>query len=423
MLILKFDETAIDYGEAATIPAARDAASGESGSMMAPVKTDPGPLHDALLVTRDPEVQEKVTSALHNRPPFALRTVSARVSEFESGVLEIPKAQLLILDLNTANIIETEALERIKKAAYSDTPIIAISSYLDLDTVRTLVQTKVDDWLPKDCTPADIYKACERLIRPAQIVKPSQSASCYSFMSVTGGAGCTTLAIQSAFLLGRRSKSLEKTCIVDLNFQDGVVADYLDLTPAFRVEELAATPDRLDRQLLEVMLARHSTGVAVLAAPRYPARFLEVSETLISSILGLLADSFQNIVVDLPKAWHPWTDRVILGSNKVFVITSFTVPALRQARFVSDAIIAKGAPEVSVVVNKYQERLFGSGLLRKDAEQLLGARLGGFTPDAESLVSEAINRGLPISEINSGSKLEKRLAEIVSPDGTGTKRR
>ncbi len=159
------------------------------------------------------------------------------------------------------------------------------------------------------------------------------------------------------------------------------------------------------------MISRHPSGLAVLSTPRMPARYLDVSEGIVASVLGLLSKSFETIVIDLPKIWCPWTDNVIWGSNKIFVVSSFTVPALRQARFVADAMAAKAnaTAEVSVVINKYYEPMFGGGLLRKDAERVLGVRQCAFVPDLGNAVLEAINRGLPVSEISSGSKLEKRL--------------
>ncbi len=412
-----FDDFKLDdagEGPAASLALERTPVRGEN-MLSSSLRSDQ--LVDVLLVTRDTEIKDKVGEAFKEKNHFSLRTVNARVVQFHDAITEIEKPQLLILDLNTANVIDTEALERIKKSQYADIPIIVISSYLDQDTVRTLVQIKVDDWLPKECTPLDIYKSCERVIRTPAVPKPERNAACYTFFPVSGGAGCTTLAIQTAFLLGRKNKQLGSTCLVDLNFQDGAVADYLDLTPAFKIQDLTTAPGRLDRQLLEVMLVRHSSGLAVLAAPRYPARYLEVSEGLVSSVLGLLSKSFDIVIIDLPKIWFPWTDNVIWGSDKVFVVTPFTVPSLRQTRFVADAITAKApaSTQVSVIVNKYREAMFGSGLQRKDAERILGPWLGGFIPESGGIVTEAINRGLPISEVSSGNKLEKRLAEIIAP--------
>ena len=97
-------------------------------------------------------------------------------------------------------------------------------------------------------------------------------AQIYTFLPAVGGAGVTTLAVQSAMLLlnsGQRGKS--STCLVDLDFQHGACADYLDLEPRLNLGEIEPRPERLDRQLLEVMLSHHPSGLAVIAAPNRPA--------------------------------------------------------------------------------------------------------------------------------------------------------
>jgi pilus assembly protein CpaE len=374
---------------------------------------------DVLLLTQDAELKDRLSATFREKNHFALRALKGRAAEVEDELAQVKLPEILIVDLNTANIIDIDALERIKRSRFAKVPIIALSSYLDQDVVRSLVQIKIDDWLPKDTSAYEVYKSCEKALRaPPPGLREERDAVCYSFFPVSGGCGNTTLAIESAFILGRRKKQMELTCLVDLNFQDGAIVDYLDVLPSFKIEELSNAPGRLDRQLLDVMLTRHSSGLAVLASPRVPAKHIEVSEGLIASVLGLLSKSFDNIVIDLPKNWYPWTDNIIWGSNKVFVVTPFTVPGLRHARFVSDAVAAKAPIDTSVqvIVNRFHEPLFGSGLMRKDAERLLSVRLGGFVPDAGSVVQEAINRGLPLSEVSPSSKLEKKLTEILVPE-------
>jgi len=370
---------------------------------------------DVLLISEDIELKDLLQNGFTEKKHFLLKTIKGRISETETFLNGEPLPGVLLVDLKMAAADDLASLERIKRSRYADTPIIALSSYLDQEIVRRLVQIKVDDWLPKDSPFTDIYRSCERLNRTPLVKKPEKDAICYSFFPAAGGTGNTTLAIQTAFMLGRRSKQMESTCLVDLNFQDGSIADYLDIPPAFRIEELANAPGRLDRQLLEVMLTRHSSGLSVLATPRVPAKFVEVSEGLIGAVLGLLSRSFDYVVIDLPKNWYPWMDNVIWGSNQVFVVTNFNVPALRHARYVLDAISAKAVDDakVSAIVNKHRDKLFGSGLKKSDAEQLLRDWLAGFVPDCHDLVNEAINRGVPISEIHSGNKLEKALDRIL----------
>jgi pilus assembly protein CpaE len=370
---------------------------------------------DILLISEDVELKELLANGFVEKKHFNMRTLRGRVADVEAmlGAEKLPG--ILLVDLKTGGPDDLAALERLKKIRFADTPVIAISSYLDQEIVRRLVQIKMDDWLPKDSPFVDIYRSCERLNRTPLVENRNKDAVCYSFFPAAGGCGNTTLAIQTAFLLGRASRQMENTCLVDLNFQDGSIADYLDVPPAFRIEELANAPGRLDKQLLDVMLTRHSSGLSVLATPRVPAKYFEISEGLIGAVLGLLSRSFDNVVIDLPKNWYPWMDNVIWGSNQVYIVTNFTVPALRHARYVLDAISAKIVNEakISVIVNKYHGKLFGSGLKKSDAEQLLRDWLAGFIPDTPDLVQEAINRGLPISAISRSSKLEKALERIL----------
>jgi pilus assembly protein CpaE len=370
---------------------------------------------DILLISEDIELKDLLSQGFAEKRHFALKAVKGRISDTEALLAREALPAVLLLDLKTAAQEDLAALERIKRGRYADTPIIALSSYLDQEIVRRLVQIKVDDWLPKDSPFLDIYRSCERLNRTPLVENRNKDAICYSFFPAAGGSGTTTLAIETAFILGRSKRQMESTCLVDLNFQDGAIADYLDIAPAFRIEELANAPGRLDRQLLEVMLTRHSSGLSVLATPRVPAKYFEVSEGLIGAVLGMLSRSFDHVVIDLPKTWFPWMDNVIWGSNYVYIVTNFTVPALRHARYVLDAISAKAVPDakVAVIVNKYREKLFASGLKKSDAEQLLRDWLAGFIPDSADLVHEAINRGLPLGEISRSSKFEKALERII----------
>ncbi len=375
---------------------------------------------DVLLISEDVELKETLARGFSEKKHFLMRTVKGTISDTEKLLATEGLPGVLLVDLKNASPDDLTSLERIKRGRFVNTPIIAISSYLDQEIVRRLVQIKVDDWLPKDSPFLDVYRSCERLNRTPVVEHRNKDAVCYSFFPAAGGTGNTTLAIQTAFLLGRANKAMDSTCLVDLNFQDGSIADYLDIPPAFRIEELANAPGRLDGQLLDVMLTRHSSGLSVLATPRVPAKYFEISEGLIGAVLGLLSRSFDNVVIDLPKNWYPWTDNVIWGSNQVYIVTNFSVPALRHARYMLDAISAKVVNEarVSVIVNKYREKMFGAGLKKSDAEQMLRDWLAGFIPDSADLAQEAINRGVPISEINRGSKLEKALERILTDRGS-----
>ena len=393
----------IEEGLQSAAPAKRDRPgdNASQGKMTRKSMLRPDQQQSVLLVTQDVELMEKLQTGFAEKKHFSFRSLKGTIAEIDEQQPAIVLPNVAIIDLKTAAPEDLAALERAKSTRFASTPLIAVTSQLDQDIVRRLVQLKVDDWLPKESSFVDVYKSCERLARAPSAERRTREAVCYSFFPAAGGAGTTTLAVQAAFSLAGDKKQPASVCLVDLNFQDGSVADYLDLTPSFKLEELASAPGRLDSQLLEVMLTRHESGLSVLAAPRLPARYLEISDGMIGTVLGLLSQSFDYLVVDLPKNWYPWTDNVIWGSNHVYVVTNFTVPALKHARYIVDAIKDKapGEASVSVIINKHHEKLF--------------EWLGGFVPDCPELVQDAINRGLPMSEIAPGGKVEKALGRIL----------
>jgi pilus assembly protein CpaE len=397
----------------------RAAAEASQGDMTGKTMLRPDQQQDILLVTQDVELTERLRAGFAEKNHFAFRPLKGTVTELGGLPLGAALPAVAIIDLKAAAPEDLAALETAKRTLFAATPIVAVTSYVDQDIVRRLVQLKVDDWLPVESSFADLYKSCERLARAPAPERRVREAICYSFLPAAGGAGNTTLAIQAAFnLLAEKRQPAASVCLVDLNFQDGTVADYLDLTPSFKLEELASAPGRLDAQLLDVMLTRHASGLSVLAVPRLPAKYIEISEGMIGTVLGLLSQSFDYLVIDLPKNWYPWTDNVIRGSNHVYVVTNFTVPALKHARSAVEAIKDRAGSDtaVSVIVNKHRQKLFGSGLVKKDAEALLRDMLGGFVPDEPDMVQDAINRGLPISQVAPGGKVEKAIARILQPN-------
>ena len=64
-----------------------------------------------------------------------------------------------------------------------------------------------------------------------------------------------------------------------------------------------------------------------------------------------------------------------------------------------------------MIVNRFEQRLFGPGLRRADIEQALGDSLRPPIPNNFRLVSEAIDRGVPLDEVKAGNKITRAAHE------------
>ena len=181
--------------------------------------------------------------------------------------------------------------------------------------------------------PIELVRACARAAQNAQAGGgDSMEAQIYTFLQAAGGVGVTTLAIQTALLLQGGKGSQASVCLVDLDFQHGAVADYLDIEPRLDLNEIEPRPERLDRQLLEVMLSRHSSGLQVIAAPSRPAEMRSFDPLVVTRLLDLVSANFDYVVIDMPRTWFSWTDDVLLGSNQLFIVSEMTVPTAASGR-------------------------------------------------------------------------------------------
>jgi pilus assembly protein CpaE len=336
-----------------------------------------------------------------------------------ADTVDLEGATVVVADVDAADLEEMAALARLMARAETWPPVVAVTQGFDESVARTLLQMRVADFLVKPVAPADLVRACARVSKgPAKANAPTE-AQITTFLPAVGGAGVTTLAVQTAMLLlqsgGLRAKP--STCLVDLDFQHGAVADYLDLEPRLNLTEIEPRPDRLDRQLLEVMLSYHPSGLAVVAAPNRPAEMRSFDPDVVTRLLDLVSAHFDYVVFDMPRTWFSWTDSVLLGSDRLFIVSETTVPALRHAQQLVAAIKERlgetDGPKPRVIVNRFQQRMFGAGLRRSDLDAALGESFAVVIPNDYSLVREAIDRGVPLDEVKPGNKISVQLKKLV----------
>ena len=136
---------------------------------------------------------------------------------------------------------------------------------------------------------------------------------------------------------------------------------------------------------------------------------------VVTRLLDLVSTNFDYVVFDMPRTWFSWTDSVLLGSNKLFIVSEATVPSLRQAKQLVAAIrerLGEG-PNPQVIVNRFEHRMFSSGLRRGDLEQTLGEAFAAAIPNDYALVREAIDRGVPLDEVKPGNKITVALKKLM----------
>ena len=371
---------------------------------------------EVVVLTADPDFASQARQTFGASEQITFRLVSGTLSLLE-GSFEPAGATVVVVDLDTSQPEEMQALDRLMTRIGSWPPVVVITQAFDASVARTLLQMRVADFMVKPVPPVELVRTCARVAKSASQQETTE-AQIFTFLPAVGGAGVTTLAVQSAMMLlnsGQRGKS--STCLVDLDFQHGSCADYLDLEPRLDLGEIEGRPERLDRQLLEVMLSHHPSGLAVVAAPNRPAEMRSFDPDVVTRLLDLVSSHCDHVVFDMPRTWFSWTDSVLLGSNKLFIVSEMTVPGLRHAKQLVEAVrerLADG-PQPQVVINRFEQRLFSSGLRKGDIEQVLGESFAACIPNHYGLVREAIDRGIPLDEVKPGNRITLELKRLILP--------
>jgi pilus assembly protein CpaE len=377
---------------------------------------NPGKTKRIVLVSTDKSFVQKTRTAFASSEAVALVTVEKNVTELRGEIQEVD-CSAVIVDMDAAKLNEIEALQRITRRLERRAAIIVVTQEFNASAARILVQLQVADFLVKPLTTADLVRSCVRALEGPGREENTES-QIYTFMPAAGGVGTTTLTLQTAFQLHHSVTRGSSTCVVDLNFQQGSCAEYLDLEPRFEINEIENQPERLDRQLLDVMLSKHASGLCVLAAPARPAEMRTFNADVVVRMLDLVSAYFDNVVIDMPRTWFPWTETVLLGSNKLYIVAEMTVPCLRHTQRLIQAVYETVGKEVkpNVIVNRFEQRLFESGIKRADVQAFLGEHFVGGISNNYKLVREAVDRGVPLHEIDPNANVVNDLRRIVLPD-------
>ena len=234
------------------------------------------------------------------------------------------------------------------------------------------------------------------------------------FMHVTGGAGATTLAVNTACSLAAPRRNC---CLIDLDVQFGGVASLMDLQPQPALQALMQDPRRLERVTLESMLVRHNTGVHVLTAPRVPIPLHGLKASAIGDLMKMAAGRFTYVVVDLPLALTTWTDAVLRPARFIYLVTPLTVQAAHRVARVLHLMKQQDLAllPIKIVANRYNSA-GDNAIGPKQFAKAIGRDVDHLLPNDYHLVLQSHNQGVPAVKLAPKAKLSLAIAKMLADD-------
>jgi pilus assembly protein CpaE len=233
------------------------------------------------------------------------------------------------------------------------------------------------------------------------------------FISSKGGVGTTTIAVNLAASLCESNGS-SSVALIDMNLPFGQIPIFLNTESSFNWGEVLRNISRVDETFLMGVLSRHRSGVYVLPSPGTLDDVNVETPEIIEKILSLMRNLFDFILVDGGQRLDNVSLRILEMSDTVFMVTVLNVPCLTNAKRLLWTFQKLGFPPretVRIIANRYQKK---SSISLKEAEEAVSEKIHWLVANDYHLTMSAINQGKTISEVASGSEVDKSLRELAA---------
>jgi len=296
--------------------------------------------------------------------------------------------------------------------------IIGVGLPNDPALLRNAMRAKLSELLDLPVEPERLLEALEGVM---QQQAERASGRLIAVCGTGGGCGATTIAANLAVELTKRGSS--PVVVVDLDIRRGQIATMFDVSPSFTLAELSQQSEEYDERVFNSGLAKHDSGVLILARPRDPEES-PVSLVKVSAILNGLLEYYDWVIVD-GMAHSNMTTRIVQDlADDMLLVTQPVVTSVRNAtQIVSTLSTAFNQDRLHVVVNRVPKKL-GVITLEKISE-ILKRPVYSKIPEDPEAVNGAINVGIPLAQHAAGSKarlairaMAAQLAGARSDSGT-----
>ncbi len=219
----------------------------------------------------------------------------------------------------------------------------------------------------------------------------------HAFLGAKGGAGTTTVAVNCGVELARLTK--RPTIVVDLKACLGEVALFLGVRPRFTVLDAIENLHRLDKDFLKELVAKHKSGLDILAGSEQFDRPNAQDASALEELLRVLTRAYDYVVIDAGNVINACVAAALYAADTIFLVTNPDVPSIRNAQRLVDRVrqLGAGSERVKVLLNRASDQnLVGP----KQIETALGYGIHHTFSSDYRAVSTALNSGVPLSLAN-----------------------
>ena len=326
----------------------------------------------------------------------------------------------------------------IRTAKEKSIKVILIADQVSPIALHQLLRLGADDFVPYPLPEGALHEAINRAPKQAETVQAAPAAAemapepehhpafkpkgdrdavILPVHGLAGGCGASTFAANLAWELATVSKTdAPRVCLIDLDFQYGSAATYLDLPRKEAVYEFLTDIGHSDTDALLQSMLTFNDKLHVLTAPSDMLPLDIVSADDIGRLLDMARANFDFVIIDMPKTIVAWTETVLNAAHVYFALIELDLRSAQNVLRMLRALKAESLPheKLRFVLNRAPKftDLSAKSRVKRMAESL-DISIEVQLPDGGSQVTQANDHGLPLQENAGKNPLRKEIAKLA----------
>ncbi|HKL10302.1 MAG TPA: response regulator [Clostridia bacterium] len=347
------------------------------------------------------------------------------VGEADTGPAAVELAGRLMPDivLIYSEMQQMDGYEACEKIAETcrNTSVIIMAREIGAEQVRKAMVSGAKDYIT---LPLDInrlistirltYKKSVKFEIPKasderQDKKDSREGRIIGIFSTKGGVGKTTIALNLAVDMAKKSR--KRIALVDLDLQFGDVALMANLEPEMTIADIMEETASIDTSTINGLMTEYTTNLMVLASPPSPEYAEYIGGESIREILAFLRQTYDYIIIDMASSFSDATLAALDFADEIFMVSAMDIVSVKNVKIGIEIMKSLEYPDekIKILVNMANPKL---GIGYADLERIFERKIDYKIPEAKKSLVRAVNKGVPHINARGLSKTNKALGRI-----------
>lgn len=235
---------------------------------------------------------------------------------------------------------------------------------------------------------------------------------------LSGGVGASSFAVNLAWELANLEGTDHppRVCVLDLDFQYGSVATYLDLPRRETVFDVLTQLLTIEGRDFAQALVSYQDRLQVFTAPADMLPLDMIGPEEVTRLIDIAAAQFDYVVIDMPRTIVGWTEAVITRADIYFTLMELDLRSAQNVLRLVRALKAEHLPhdKLRYVLNRAPKftDLSGKSRVKRLAESL-DISIEIQLPDGGPQVTQANDQGQPLGQSTPKNALRKELQKLA----------